>query len=139
MIPAKKLIRKKRKVNEIEELELGRCVLGHLDNLIPPPLKRASGSLEDIIASGGELEEDSASPRGGATEEEDCGEAWSVRIGVWEIQKKKVREKKKTMKEYMVSEQKKKPRRRRRRKEWFVGGCIRYEPASTIFSFSFYY
>lgn len=103
-------------------------MLGHLDNLIPPPLKRASGSLEDIIASGGELEEDSASPRG----EEDCGEAWSVRIGVWEIQKKKVREKKKTTKEYMVSELKKKPRRRRR-KEWFVGGCIRYEPASTIF------
>lgn len=77
-------------------------------NLIPPPLKRASGSLEEIIASGGGLEEDSASPLGGATEEEDCGEDGSLRIGVWEIQKKKEREKKKTMKEYMVSEPKKK-------------------------------
>lgn len=49
------------------------------------------------------MEEDSASPRGGATEEDG-----SLRIGVWEILKKKDREKKKTIKEFMVSEKKKK-------------------------------
>lgn len=51
------------------------------------------------------MEEDSASPRGGATEEDG-----SLRIGVWEILKKKDREKKKTIKEFMVSEKKKKKR-----------------------------
>lgn len=80
------------------------------------------------------MEEDSASPRGGATEEGDCGEDGSLRIGVWEILKKKDREKKKTMKEFMVSEKKKK-----RVVRWLVDAFDRIQRARfLIFHFSFF-
>jgi hypothetical protein len=65
-------------------------------NLIPPPLKRALGSLEEIIkedfvageeedSGGGEL----ASPRRGATER--GGGEGLVRFGDWQNQKKEQR------------------------------------------------
>lgn len=76
------------------------------------------------------MEEDSASPRGGATEEDG-----SLRIGVWEILKKKDREKKKTIKEFMVSEKKKKKRVVR----WLVDAFDRIQRARfLIFHFSFF-